>query len=96
MTQNTEIYEIHVQSLEQVKSDIKKNEYQCVSCLGIISGNFKKVLMNPTSKNYGSMAEFYTCEHCSNKTLAVSESFIGKGNAKELSEYETVHAEWYS
>lgn len=96
MTSQTDVYEIHIQPLHQVKSDIEKNEYQCISCLGIISGNFKKVLTDPTSKNYASMGELYTCEHCLTKTLAVSEQFLGAGNIDELTEYQTVHAEWHN
>lgn len=96
MTKKIDIYEVHVQPLKQVKEDIENNFYQCISCLDIIQGNFKKVLTVPESKKNTVMAEVYTCEHCMNITIAASEAYLGKGNTEELMEYGTVHAEWHN
>lgn len=94
MTNKLNMYEVHIQPVHQFKKNIENNEYECVSCLGKMTDNFKKVLIDPTSKNYQNMAEVYTCEYCLNKTLVVSEKFLGSGNTEELAEYGTVHAEW--
>lgn len=96
MKTSPDIYEVHIQSLPQVQEEIKNNTYQCVSCLAVSNGLQKKTLIDPLSRNYEHMAIVYTCEHCSNQALAVSEDFLGHGNSVELQEYHTVHAEWHN
>lgn len=95
MTYQPKVFEAHIQPLSHVLEDISNNQYECVSCLMLIDGKNKKVLSSPTNIPADPMAQVFTCQHCGNQSIGVSETFLGLGNTQELKEYHSVFAEWH-
>lgn len=79
-------YLTYLETQDNLKETLKKGTHQCPSCLW--NKEFEQVeIKNPR----GLLA---TCPQCKESTLGISNIFLGKGNAKELEEYDVVHAEW--